>query len=144
MGRRKEYIDTLVLSKQEINSIKRAQFEMRMEGFTNQNEEKLRQRLSAFTNVLSFAFKLPTAVTLAAAAISAITSSPSERDVIINVCRNGEDYLEQLWNIMDDNPNYELIEVQLPFLEFIDEGFRIVQGRGIVKAVKVGGYWIPM
>ncbi len=41
---------------------------------------------------------------------------------------------------MDDNPNYELIEVQLPFLEFIDEGFRIVQGRGIVKAVKVGGH----
>ena len=144
MGRRREYIDTLVLSKQEINSIKRAQFEMRMEGFTNQNEEKLRQKLSAFTNVLSFAFKLPTAVTLATAAISAITSSPSERDVIINVCRNGEDYLEQLWNIMDDNPNYELIEVQLPFLEFIDEEFRIVQGRGIVKSVKVGGYWIPM
>lgn len=144
MGRRTEYIDTLTLSKDQINKIKRAQFEMRMEGFQNQDEEKLRQKLSAFASVLSLAFMLGTPFTLAAAVISAITPGPSDRDIIITVCRHGEDYLEGLWNIMDDNPNYELLKVELPFLEFIDEGFRIVSGAGRVVAVKDNGIWIPM
>ncbi|GFN34383.1 hypothetical protein [Tepidimicrobium xylanilyticum] len=105
MGRRIEYIDTLTLSKDQINKIKRAQFEMRMKDFQNQDEEKLRQKLSAFASVLSLAFMLGTPFTLAVAVISTITSEPSDRDIIITVCRHGEDYLERLWNIMDDNPN---------------------------------------
>lgn len=142
MGYRKEYTRTLILSKREINYIKRAQFEMRMDGFKNEDEGKLIQGLSAFTSVLSFAFMLPTPVTLAAGVIAAISSSPSERDTIISVCSNGEDYLEILWNMMDDHPEYDLVKVELPFLEFVDEGFRIVSGFGRIEAIHVGNGWI--
>lgn len=135
MGRRKEYTKVLTLTKEQINSIKRAQFEMRMEGFKNQDKEELIKNLSTFTSILSFAFMLPTPVTLGAAVISAITSSQSDRDTIISVCEDGEDYLEKLFNEMDDNPDYKALVVELPFLEFIDEGFRIVHGSGIIKKI---------
>lgn len=144
MSRRKEYLEKLVLSKREIEEMERAQFEIRKEGFEAQNEEKLRLGLSAFASVLSMAFMLGTPATLAAAVIAGITSSPSDRETLKITSRHGEDYMRELIYTMDDHPNYELIEVELPFLEFIDEGFRIVSGAGRVTAVKDSGNWIPM
>ncbi len=142
MGRRTEYIGNLTLSRDNLYKIKRAQYEIRMQGFTYVDEGKLVSGLNAFATVLSFAFMLPTPVTLAAGVISAMGNIGNDRALVIEVCRNGEDYLQQLEYFFDDNPQYDLIRVDLPFLKFVDEGFRIVQGNGMVTAVHTDGGWI--
>ncbi len=144
MGRRIEYIDNLTLSKDKLYKIRRAQYEIRMQGFTNVDEGKLTSNLAAFATVLSLAFMLPTPVTLAAGIISAMGDIGNERNAVIQVCKNGEDFLQELMYFMDDHPNYDLIRVDLPFLEFVNEGFRIVQGEGQITAVHMGNGWIVM
>ncbi|MFT9487403.1 MAG: hypothetical protein ACH0QD_08565 [Tepidibacillus sp.] len=142
MGYRKEYIENLTLSRSELYKIRRAQYEIRMQGFTYLDEGQLADNLVAFATVLSLAFILPTPVTLAAGVISAMGNIGSDRDLVIQVCRNGEDYLQGLIYYMDDHPEYDLLKVDLPFLEFIDEGFRIVQGNGAITAIHTGSGWI--
>jgi len=80
--------------------------------------------------VLSFAFKLPTPITLAAAVIASLASMDEVRDVIIELCETGELYLNDLEYYFDDNPDCKAVEVRLPFLEFVDEGYRIIQENG--------------
>lgn len=142
MGRRKDTKATLVLSRSQLYSIKRAQFEIRMQGFTYVDEGKLAKNLSAYASILSLAFMLPTPVTLAAGVIAGISSIPSERDTIISMCRRGEDYLQSLIYLMDDNPQYDFVKVELPFLQFVDEEFRIISGYGRLIAVHVGSGWV--
>ncbi len=144
MGRRIEYIENLTLSRDKLYKIRRAQYEIRMQGFTNVDEGKLASNLTAFATVLSLAFMLPTPVTLAAGIISAMGNIGNERDIVIKVCKNGEDFLQGLLYYMDDHPNYDLIRVDLPFLEFVDEGFRIVQGNGQITAIHRDGVWIEI
>lgn len=82
-------------------------------------------------------------MTLAAGVISAVGGmGVNERKTIIEVCKNGEDYLQSLEYIFDDNPHYQLIRVQLPFLEFIDDGFRIIQGKGTITGIKTSAGWL--
>ena len=115
-----------------------------MEVFEQVNESNLARKLNAFSKIY-IAFLLPSPVTLAASIIAAVTSSPSDREIIIQMCRNGEDYLQQLYYMMDDHPEYQLVKVALPFLEFNSpryETFRIVSGRGQILGIKVEGGWI--
>ncbi|RKD31183.1 hypothetical protein [Thermohalobacter berrensis] len=140
---RKEYIDTLTLTKDDLYKARRAQAEIRQNGFKQPDESKLVEGLTTFTTVLSLMFKLPTPVTLAAGVISAVGSMiPSDIDTFISVSLNGEDFLDEVYNFLYDNLDYDLVEVKLPFLEFVDEGFRIVQGRGVVTKVHAGNGWI--
>ncbi|MBB6218872.1 hypothetical protein HNQ80_005047 [Anaerosolibacter carboniphilus] len=143
MGFRKEYIGTLILTKDQLYKARRAQAEMRKNGFELPNETKLVQGLTAFSTVLSLMFMLPTPVTLAAGVISVVAGmTPSEKSVITTVSLVGEDYLDEVYDFMYDNPQYDLVEVKLPFLEFVDEGFRIVQGNGLVTRIHSGSGWI--
>lgn len=144
MGYRKEYSKTLTLTKSKIKSIKRAQYEIRMKGFNNMNESKLVKALSAFTGVLSFAFLLPTPATLGAAVISSLVDIGSERDSIISVCRTGEDYLESLEYFMDDHPEYDQVKVQLPFIEFVNDEYRIICDNGKITSVHTGDGWLTL
>lgn len=143
MGFRKEYIDTLILTKDELYKARRAQAEMRQNGFIQPDETKLAQGLAAFSTVLSLMFMLPTPVTLAAGVVSVVAGmTPSEIDTITAVSIVGEDFLDEVFDVMYDNPEYDCVEVKLPFLEFVDEGFRIVQGEGQVIRIHCGTGWI--
>ncbi|CAM3299339.1 hypothetical protein FITA111629_15235 [Filibacter tadaridae] len=142
MGRRREYISNLTMSRDTLYRVRRAQYEIRMQGFTNVSEGKLITALGAYSTVLSLAFMLPTPVTLAAGVISAISGAGNERATIIAVCKNGEDYLQELLYFLDDHPQYDSIRADLPFLEFIDEKFRIVHGKGVLTAVHAKNGWI--
>lgn len=147
MGTRNEYASTLIFSKDQLYQARRAQAEIRQKGFDQKNQTNLIQGLSTFASVLSLMFKLPTPVTLAAGVISlALGSSQSEVNVLISLSIAGEDYLDEVYDFMYDNPDYDLIEVTLPFLEFVEEGFRIVTGIGIVTKVhsSSGHGWIIM
>ncbi len=146
MGRRREYIDTLTFTKDELYKARRAQALVRNDGFEMQDESRLINGLSIFSTVLSLVFKLPTPVTLAAGVTSAAAGMlPNEIDDVAAVSITGEDYLDELYDFMYDNPSYDLIEVKLPFLEFVDEDFRIIQGRGHVTRVRIKGTgWIEL
>ena len=80
----------------------------------------------------------------------ALGSTQSEVSIITSLSLAGEDYLDEVYDFMYDNPDYDLIEVKLPFLEFVEEfvekGFRIVTGIGMVTRVhsSSGHGWIMM
>lgn len=142
MGIRKEYTENIIVSKSEVFKMKDAQFNIKEEGFKNLDEGTLVDTLSTSTSILSLAFMLPTPVTLGAGVISAATAaSTSEREMIIDVCQNGSDYLYTVYRYMKNNPQYDLVKVELPFLEFVDEDFRIVHGDGYITAVHSDGGW---
>jgi len=141
MSYRKEYVETLVLSKQQLYDFRRAQFKIREDGYINPDQGKLSNGLQLFTGVLSFAFKLPTPLTLSAAVIASVLNFPSELATIKILCQYGENYLQALLYQFDEHPSWEYIEVELPFLEFINEKYRICQGHGILKATRIGGHW---
>lgn len=142
MGRRREYVGSLTMSYDTLYKIRRAQYEIRTKGFTNVSQNSLVTALGQYAGVLSLAFMLPTPVTLAAGVIAGITGAANERATIIKVCQNGEDYLQQLIYYMDDHKQYDQIKVDVPFLEFIDEKFRIVSGSGILTGVHTKNGWI--
>lgn len=142
MSRRKEYSENITVSKSDLFKMNDAQFNIRKKGFEDLNEGILINELGACATVLSLAFMLPTPVTLAAGVISVATSSSmSDREMIIDVCQNGEDYLYTVYRYMKNHPEYNLIKIELPFLEFIDDDFRIVHGEGYITAVHDDGGW---
>lgn len=139
----REYASEVVLSKEELEDIKRAQWEIRYKGLQNTNESALTRALQAFTSILSF-FNIPYAASLANTVVSAILSEPSMKDELISLSRSGEDYLQDLIYAMDDHPEWLLVKVKLPFVdvEYNNKTFRLVAGRGAIIAVKVKEGWI--
>lgn len=135
MGRRIEYVKSFTLTRDDADKLRKAQREIRRHGFENEDEGKLIDGLSVASGLLSLVYMLPTPVTLAAAIISSLSSIDDVRKVIIQLCKNGELYLVDLVDMFDDNPNYKAVKVRLPLLEFVDEGYRIIQGNGSIDEI---------
>lgn len=142
--RSRDYGSTVIITNTEIRDIREAQWDIRYYGYQRELKESLISALSAVAGVLSFMFFLPTAFTLGSAVISLITSvSGGEKDAIISACRAGEDYLQELEIMMREHPEWQAVKVRLPFMEFLDYGYRMVSGRGAIEAIKVNGGWLP-
>lgn len=58
------------------------------------------------------------------------------------MCDAGTKYLYSVLLAMDDHPEYLLVELELPFVEFVEEEYRICGGNGITTRVNVNGKWI--
>lgn len=57
----------------------------------------------------------------------------------------GNNFLQTLENFFEDNPQYDLIEANVPFKEFPDQGWRCVTGTGVITRVhSSSGGWIIM
>lgn len=50
--------------------------------------------------------------------------------------------LNKIRRFMRDNPRYEKVEIEVPFMDFDD--FRLIYGKGVVTRVKTRNGWIPM
>ena len=85
----------------------------------------------------------PTALAVSAAVVGLFSAlSSSEKELITDVLIAGEDYLEDLYvEMTEGQPTYDLVEVQLPILEFVEENIRTVQGIGSIIRVMVDGHW---
>lgn len=147
MASRIEYAETLVFTREEANKMRLGQWDIKYHGYKNKQQSVLQDALTIIATILSMAFKLPTPVTLAAGVIAtAVSSTQSLLDQYIKMAEDGQDYLQMIvTDIFDANPGlYEAVEVELPFLEFLeeDEGYRIVSGNGAIKRLKTENGWI--
>jgi len=97
------------------------------------------------TGVLSLVFKLGTPVTLAAGVISIVTGMiPSEKAVLQSMVYSGYWNLGYIEDFLVDNPGYDLVEVNLPFIDYTTVGCRFITGSGVVTRVHSGSGWIVM
>lgn len=135
MGRRKEYVESFTLTRDEADKLRKAQRAIREHGFENANKNELTNKLAVASGLLSFIYMLPTPVSLGAAIIASLSSIDDVRKTIIQLCKNGELYFVDLVDMFDKNPDYKSVKVRLPLLEFIDEGYRIVQGNGSIDKI---------
>lgn len=69
---------------------------------------------------------------------------PSEKDVLQSMVYSGYWNLGYIEDFLVDNPGYDLVEVNLPFIEYVTEGVRFITGKGVVTRVHLGSGWIVM
>jgi hypothetical protein len=127
-----------------------AQQRIRKDGVIDLDDNKLESFLSTVASILGFfVVKAPTPVGVALSAVSlGLGLSTSEKDILTNLSIDGEDYLAELYDFMKNNPQYDLIEFEYPYLTYFDvndegEDITFVTGEVIVKRVHVeGGGWI--
>lgn len=145
----KEYIRTLTLTPAQIKQAERAQRETYNLGLINPNSGALQTALGRVSGVLGLVFIAYTAFGVATGTIGLIGSlSVDSKQALKNMVNDGNNYLRRLIDICDDNPKYQLLEVELPFVEYstydtrTDYTIRYIIGQGAVKRVKVNGGWI--
>lgn len=145
-----EGIATKTFSTKQLLDTMQAQGVIREKGIIQESSNATASALSTFTSVLGFfVTKLPTAVGVSLSAVSLATGLfPSSKDILIQLSQDGEDFLRNQYYWMANNPQYDLIEIQYPYLKYYDvnaegEDMTFVSGDGIVKKVHVkGGGWI--
>ncbi|KXG43329.1 hypothetical protein TEPIDINF_000695 [Tepidibacillus infernus] len=131
--------------------IERAQREIMLDGILNPDSNKLESGLSLFASILTFfvvRFPIPAQVALSAVALG-LSLVPSEKDILNSLSADGERWLGEMYDFMYDNPQYDLIEIKYPFLQYIDvndegEDIKFVTGRGILTKVHSSSGWIVM
>lgn len=121
-----------------------AQYAIRKYGFQEKNEGLLISGLSFASSVLSLVFTLPTPVTLAAGVIGLATSAmETELQSIIRQCRDGEDSISDMIDLLRSNPDWKQIKIKFPTATFLDQNFRILIPKPTIIAIrKNNGGWI--
>jgi hypothetical protein len=140
--RTKEYTKTFIVTKSQLEDMVDAMFTINRHGFSGLDESQLTDGLSAVGSVLSFAFMLPTAVSLSAGIVGALSSGLNNADAYSRMCERGEKYLQHLSIIMDNNPEITNLKIEMPCLEFVDQDFRIFSGYGDVLKVRAYREWV--
>ncbi|MFD1738726.1 hypothetical protein ACFSCX_19605 [Bacillus salitolerans] len=149
MARTREGTSITIVSMTELYKMERAQREIMRDGIIQPDDNKLENGLSTFASVLGFfVTKVPTPVGVALSAVSlGLSMVPSEKDILESLDYRGRDWLREMYDFMYDNPQYDLIEIEYPFLEYLDvnsdgEDIKFVTGIGLLKRVHTSGGWI--
>lgn len=140
---------TRIVSKNELNEWRLAQRNTINDGVIALDSNKLQLALSPFFAVLSFiAFKFPTPVGLSLSAVSlGLSLIPNAKDSLDTSGRRGEDWLDDLYEYMGANPQYDLIEIKYPYLKYFDvnaegEDLTFITGIGIITKMHTNNGWI--
>ncbi len=147
MGYRKEYYQTMQLTKDDLLKLQDFNRQFRKYGLGQLSDSDLPLMLAGVSTVLSLVCLLPGAPTAlgVAGAITAVCSSlgGSDKDWVMEALRQGEDGLGELRDDMNKHPNWSMVEAEMPMLEFVDEKVRCVQGgKPNLLRVKIGNAWI--
>ncbi|TDL50274.1 hypothetical protein E2R60_22280 [Paenibacillus dendritiformis] len=144
----REYPEEVELKYNDIVQLLKAQETIYSEGFKNDvDTNDLSWRLSAYGTALGFLAMARnyTALGWATAIVAVLTEMTfNGRTVLRKYLDNGNTYLINLLNFMDNNKEYDIIRVKLPFLQYyhVDGDIRFVIGQGQVTGVHYrGGDW---
>lgn len=141
----KEYASKLVLNLDQVRQISRAQRNIYDSGIVSPNSNTLASALSGLTSVLGLAFMIPAAGALSIAVVGIVSGMvPSEKSILKEIVYDGYWNLGYIEDFLVDNPDYDMLEVNLPFIEYEDAGVRFITGRGAVTRVHTHGGWILM
>ncbi|MBN8203902.1 hypothetical protein [Bacillus sp. NTK034] len=142
-----EYAAKITVSLSQIRNMQRAQQDIWTEGFKNNNYSKLQSLLGTTATVLGLVFVASTPAGIVAGVTGLVVGlAPSAKNTLKNLVYNGYWEMGYLERFMEDNPKYDLMEVELPFIEYTVDGKRIrfVTGRGVIKRVHSGSGWITL
>ena len=131
MGMRREYATTQWFTKRQVSELRDFNLEIRRMLLDQSDVSDLTDALTTFTSILSvvtFGTGISAPAGIAALIFAAISAlSTMERDDIVHTLDLGEADLSQIKEEMEDN-NYTAVNMYTLWLEFVDEGFKTVQG----------------
>jgi len=142
----REYIETLTVSLDQIKKMQRAQYAIYKQGLIDRDNNALSEELGACSTVLGFAFGAPTIVAIIGALSGLISSLGSGIVSLETLIENGFMDLAGVQYFMEDNPNYDLIQIKMSFIEYTDQNIRFVEHTGtddglVAVHIKNGGGW---
>lgn len=145
MANTSEYVTRLTLSLSDIEKIEEYQNATYSYGFDRPSKASLTSALGPLATILGIVAFIPslTAIGVASAVMAAAASltSPSQQSSIKAVVYDGYWELGRLKKMMKDS-NWQMIKIDLPFLEFVDEKIRFVSGEGSIQAYYQNGVWV--
>jgi hypothetical protein len=130
----REYAERITVSLADLRKIQRAEDAMFDYITGDLDNGELSRSLSGVSTVFSV-FLLSTiagAVSCCSGLISGLLSD-SEKDIVTRLINAGHYDIRQKIYFLEDNPQYDLIEVNFPFIEFsTDSGdIRFISGKGV-------------
>ncbi|UYZ12661.1 hypothetical protein A6764_17900 [Brevibacillus sp. WF146] len=143
--RSREYADTIIVNLDQIRKIERAQREMYDSGLVRLDSNRLMSVLGTVSSVLGLAFVTSTPAGIVAGITGILASiTPSAKDILEQMVYKGYWELGYMEDFLVDNPQYDRMEIELPFIEFDVNGkvIRFISGKGIIKRVHSKSGWI--
>ncbi len=151
MAHTQEGTSTVIVTREKLYDMENAQREILEDGIVNPDSNKLATGLSVFASVLGFfVTKAPTPVGVALSAVSlGLGMTISEKDILNNLSNKGRNFLLEMAYFMKINSEYDLIEIEYPYLKYFDvddngEDIKFVTGKGLLKRVHSSSGWIVM
>lgn len=148
MARTIEYKETIILSRKNLDVLVEAQKYIRREGILNNDEYTLAEKLAGIVGgtatILGLAFVTSTPIGIAAGVTSVmLTLSTSAIVDLDDLLTKGISDLGDLETWYKDYPDYDLIEVEMGFLEYPDQEIRFVTHTSpkYIKRIHVDGGW---
>ncbi|BFH66792.1 hypothetical protein J27TS7_39770 [Paenibacillus dendritiformis] len=137
----REYPEEVELKYNDIVQLLKAQETIYSEGFKNDvDTNDLSWRLGGYATAMGFLAMARnyTALGWATTIVAVLTEMTfNGRTVLRKYLDNGNTYLINLLNFMDNNKEYDIIRVKLPFLQYyhVDGDIRFVIGEGQITGV---------
>lgn len=145
----KEGKSTQVFSRNELRDAKYAQQHMREKGIVEEDSNALEIALGSFAAILGFfVTRYPTPVGVSLSVVSlAMSLTPNSKAILESLSIDGEDFLYDTYYFMDTHREYDLIEIEYPYLTYYDvdengEDVKWVTGQGIIKRVHTSAGWV--
>ncbi len=141
---RREYYATLQLDRASVYQLSRFNNYTRRYSLGNYDQSALAGFLGGTSIVLSIVSLVGGTMTGIAALFAGVISamSNSEKSTLETVMLHGEDGLEDIVDLFDANPTWQKVEILTPMLEFVNEGFRVVQGAPEILRVQINNSWV--
>lgn len=145
MAQIKEYFSELTVTKSQLSKMYEAQYAAYKYVKGQLNKNGFLDVLNATSTILSLLFFLPTPVQVLNAFVGITTSLiPSEKESLFRCLSNGRDFLDETKSFMNTHPEFDQVRMMTPFLQYVDEGVRVVSGFGEITAAHTNSGWVSL
>jgi len=147
--RTKEYQSLLVMKKSQLVQAASGQSSIIEHGIKVPDSSMLVAVFGSISSILGFFFLNSKSRSLGLAIATVYAAMlPDTKNTVQRLAVNGLNGLNEIAGFMDRNTNYDLVEINTPFLEYeysdSTENWRIVQGKPAITRLRVAstGKWI--
>lgn len=141
-----EYMGNLTLNRSQMLQALKAQQAVMKAFEPSALENVVEAILTPASSVLGLIFCKSTPYGVASSLISLATSDLfSTRETLQKLAKNGYDFLNEVaQTFLESDPEYDMVQIEVPYLYDSDRGIRFIQGNGgILKVhVKGGSGWV--
>lgn len=132
-----EYMEVIQLSSQQLSEARKAQYNVLYKGLDQRDYTDLTSvLLSVSFSVLSIIFFKYTAASVTTSIASMLSSMGSGTAADLKeLVKDGLIFLQNAEIMMLQHPNWDRIEMEVPFIHYRDEDIRFIQGEGTMIRV---------